>query len=428
MSRSLVLGFAATFFAACSPDGGSTPIDSATSGGAGQGGRAPSLPLSGGTLGAGGQAVSSGGAAVSASGGTGGGGEGGQATAGTAPSGGAGLGGNGVAGATMGGSASQGGTVAGSGGATNGGATVTSGGAPLASGGASAQGGQVAAGGATAPGGGSAALVPANGALLGGFIGAGTIEATEAQLGRKWAIELKYFDWPSDYAPFARSSISAGRIPYVTIEPWTVALDAIASGAQDAVIQSRANGVKALSGKVLLRFAHEMNGNWYPWDGAHNGANAAAAQKYIAAYRHLHDVFTSAGATNVLWVFCPNVDSVPSEGWNAWQNYYPGDAYVDWTCFDGYNWATDTFVSMTARIYPGLAAKNKPILLGETSTKDVEKAAWLNAILPALETQFPLLKALVWFHVNKENDWRYDSSPGSLAAFKTMANDAYFNP
>ena len=58
--------------------------------------------------------------------------------------------------------------------------------------------------------------------------------------------------------------------------PWNTTLDAIASGSEDATIQSRAAGVKGLSGRVLVRFAHEMNGNWYPWDGFHNGASASA--------------------------------------------------------------------------------------------------------------------------------------------------------
>jgi beta-mannanase len=254
------------------------------------------------------------------------------------------------------------------------------------------------------------------------------LRAVETQVGRQFPIHLGYFDWSLDFTSFARTDLAAGRIPYVTIEPFNMSLDKIASGSEDAVIRARATSVKGLSGKILLRFAHEMNGNWYAWDGYHNGANAAAAQKYVAAYRHLHDVFKDAGATNVLWVFCPNVDSVPSESWNQWSNYYPGDQYVDWMCFDGYNWGTDTFESMTSRIYPGLAAKGKPIMLGETSTKDVEKATWISAILPAMKSRFPLLKALVWFNVNKENDWRFDSTTNSRSAFVTMAKDPYFNP
>jgi beta-mannanase len=254
------------------------------------------------------------------------------------------------------------------------------------------------------------------------------LATVESQIGRKVAIHLGYFDWALDYTSFAQASIAAGRIPYITVEPWDVSIDDIASGKQDSVIQARAASTKGLSGKVLLRFAHEMNGNWYKWDGYHNGSNEAATAKYVAAYRHVHDVFSKAGVSNVLWVFCPNVDSVPSESWNQWSQYYPGDNYVDWMCYDGYNWKTDTFASMTSRIYSGLAAKNKPIMLGETSTHDIEKATWINAIIPAMRSQFPLIKALVWFDVKKEEDWRLDSTPGSLSAFITMAKDPYFNP
>jgi beta-mannanase len=180
-----------------------------------------------------------------------------------------------------------------------------------------------------------------------------------------------------------------------------------------------------------------MNGNWYPWDGSHNGASAAAATKYIAAYRHVHDVFSGAGATNVLWVFSPNVDSVPGDAWNQWSNYYPGDGYVDWMGFDGYNWGTvmtgtswRTFTNMTSAIYAGLAAKGKPIMIPETASTELggDKGAWITAVLPALKTSFPAIKALVWFHMNKETDWRIDSSPQARDAFVPMARDAYFNP
>jgi hypothetical protein len=34
----------------------------------------------------------------------------------------------------------------------------------------------------------------------------------------------------------------------------------------------------------------------------------------------------------------------------------------------------------------------------------------------------------VWFHVDKETDWRIDSSPGSLAAFVTMGQEPLMNP
>jgi len=48
--------------------------------------------------------------------------------------------------------------------------------------------------------------------------------------------------------------------------------------------------------------------------------------------------------------------------------------------------------------------------------------------LPALKASFPAIKAFVWFHMNKETDWRVDSSAAARAAFVTAAGDAYFNP
>ena len=165
--------------------------------------------------------------------------------------------------------------------------------------------------------------------------------------------------------------------------------------------------------------------------------NAAAATKYIATYKHIHDLFTAAGATNVLWIFCPNVDSVPGDAWNQWSNYYPGDTYADWVGLDGYNWGTSTatgtwgtFSAMVGRIYTGLAAKGKPIMIPETASTELggDKAAWIVAIVSALKGTYPGIKALVWFDMNKETDWRFDSSATALAASKTMATDPYFNP
>jgi beta-mannanase len=151
----------------------------------------------------------------------------------------------------------------------------------------------------------------------------------------------------------------------------------------------------------------------------------------------VHDIFTAAGATNVLWVFSPNVDSVPGDAWNQWSNYYPGDDYVDWTAFDGYNWGTvqagsswRSFTAMTGTIYAGLTAKGKPIMIPETASAEQggDKAAWIADILPSLRTSFPGIKAFVWFHMNKETDWRVDSSPQARDRFVTLARDAYFNP
>jgi hypothetical protein len=399
--------------------GGSTGAAGAagTTGAAGAAGAAPGgatgLSGSGGGAGAGGSSASGGGG-IGADGGRGGAGAGGGAGGPSGTTGSSGNGGSGTAG--------------------RGGAGASAGAAGTGNGGASGGGG---AGGPVVTG----PLVPAQGALLGAFVGTGTIAQLDTTLGRKLAISHNFFGWNDDYTSFARSTVSAGYTPLVTWEPWVgstgVSIDDIAAGRHDSMIRSRAQSIAGIGQRVFLRWGHEMNGNWYPWDGAHNGASASAPPKYIAAYRHIHDQFVSAGASNVIWVFCPNVDSVPGDAWNQWSNYYPGDAYVDWMAFDGYNWGTvqtgsswRTFASMTGTIYPTLAAKAKPIMIAETASTELggDKGAWIAGILPALSASFPSIKAFVWFHVNKETDWRIDSSAASREAFVTMARDRYFNP
>ena len=343
-------------------------------------------------------------------------------------------------------SGGAGGATGGAPGGAGGAPGVGGGGGVAGTGGTGGTGGRGGTGGAGTGGGGaggssSSLLVPATGTLLGAFVGTGTFAGFETTLGRKLAIIHTFVGWMDDYTTRLPGDLAGGRIPLITWEPWQngvgAPLDGIISGVYDAMIQSRAQAVKGLGQQFFLRWGHEMNGNWYPWGGANNGASAAATAKYIAAYRHVHDIFVSAGATNVLWIFCPNVDSVPGDAWNQWSNYYPGDAYVDWMGFDGYNWGTvqatstwQSFPAIAARIYAGLAAKGKPIMIPETASAELggDKAAWIAGILPSLETSFPAIKAFLWFEMNKETDWRIESSPAAQSAFTTMANDSYFNP
>src|SRR5262249_29315432 len=146
-------------------------------------------------------------------------------------------------------------------------------------------------------------------------------------------------------------------------------------------IHARAKGAKAIAKKFFLDFAAESNGEeaWSKND----------PKLYVSAYRHIHDIFVAEGATNVVWAWCPNVTD--TDGTNkTTMDYYPGDAYVDWTGVDGYNWGTiygdpwQSFQEVFAKIYPLLAAKGKPILIGEMASTEMggDKAKWIDAIVP----------------------------------------------
>ena len=118
-------------------------------------------------------------------------------------------------------------------------------------------------------------------------------------------------------------------------------LDSIISGSHDDFITQFAEGIASYPHTVFLRWGHEMNVNQYSWAGYCNGANAEATTKFVAAYRHIHDIFMQQGATNVKFVWSPNYQSFPDsagDGWNDIENYYPGDDYVDWIGVVGYNW------------------------------------------------------------------------------------------
>ena len=271
--------------------------------------------------------------------------------------------------------------------------------------------------------------------------------------GRKMKVALVYRDWASSVpGSSAAEHVANGRIPYITWEPWywsgatAPTLDAIASGAEDAKIRAAAQGVKSFGHRVFFRFAHEMNGNWYPWDGYHNGRDPS---KYVRAYRRVVDVFRAEGVTNAAFVWTPNWESVPRESWNDFRNYYPGDAYVDWVGSDGYNrylasWkplaaifdcdqsAASTRCANVYRAYP-----HKPYMIGETSSIEdpndpTRKARWIDEGRAYIKASMPNLKAFVWFHRGPKSsesiDWRINTSQPALDAFRQFAADPFFNP
>lgn len=285
-------------------------------------------------------------------------------------------------------------------------------------------------------------LVPPSGALLGAFVSstgtgwaADDVTAREAQLGRNFDIDHRFQNWTTPFPTLADGwDIQSGRVPMVTWQPNTTTLDAINAGASDDLLRARARDVAAFGQPMFLRFGHEMNADWYPWGGVNNNTTGRqdGPTKYIAAWRHVHDLFVAAGATNAVWVWCPNRSSIPNLAWNRAQNYYPGDAYVDWVCIDGYNrdatkWRS--FTTLFSAIYTTYAGR-KPIMIGETSSVEGgagQKAKWINDAATAMQRRFPSVAAFVWFDTQKNGlDLRIDSSASSLEAFRSLALNPYF--
>jgi hypothetical protein len=226
---------------------------------------------------------------------------------------------------------------------------------------------------------------------------------------------------------------NAGSLSLADMSTGSVALRTIANGSYDTALRTWAQGAKAWGHPFFLRPDWEMNGGWFPWGTTASNQNTPA--DYVAAWQHMRQVFDSVGATNVTWVWCPNLEysgSVP------YSQLYPGDAYVDWTCLDGYNKGTSStsFANLYTQSYNDLLklAPTKPIMIGEVSSLEYGggKAAWTaDALATQLPQHFPQVKALVWFNWRiYENggwaNWEMESSPSSQAAFAAAIDTPYY--
>src|SRR5207244_3541583 len=134
----------------------------------------------------------------------------------------------------------------------------------------------------------------------------------------------------------------------------------ILAGQYDDYIHSWARAAKAFQKPLFLRFAHEANGNWYPW--------GQSSEDYKKMWIHVHDIFAQEGADNVLWVWSPNNTDPNGELGDVLQ-YYPGNNYVDWLGFSAFNWGNSseksrwlTFKQISYPIYAQLSLLNKPIM------------------------------------------------------------------
>ena len=262
------------------------------------------------------------------------------------------------------------------------------------------------------------------------------IDSFSTLVGQKPGVIHWFQDWAMEFDPsYMDAAVSREAMPLVTWEPWRFgegtgqseyALKRIINGKHDAYIRQWATAAAAWGKPFLLRFAHEMNGDWTSWSPRINGNTSA---EFISAWRRVHDIFRRKGATNAKWVWSPVAHY---EGAIPFKRVYPGNAYVDWVGFSGYNWGKtrdwsswQSFSDIFGKSYDIAGdITSKPIIISEVASteSDGNKAAWIRkAFLEDIQGKFPRIKAVVWFDANKENDWRVNSSSGSLDAYKEVA-------
>jgi len=199
-------------------------------------------------------------------------------------------------------------------------------------------------------------------------------------------IAVYYSSWWEPFrVPFAQAAKAHHATPMVQIEPKDVSLASIAAGRYDPYVRAYARAVRSFRQPVILAFGHEMNATWYSWGFGHT-----PAADFVAAWRHIHQVFAAVGARNVRWLWTVNVVGPQA---NAIKGWWPGAEYVTWVGIDGH------YFQPSIRF---------PALFGATLG------------------QIRKLTSEVWFDV-KGHNLRIEHHPAAIAAFR-QAVSKYFKP
>lgn len=222
----------------------------------------------------------------------------------------------------------------------------------------------------------------------------------------------------------------------------TYALTTIVAGQHDAYLHQWAKAAAAAKRSFLVRFNPEFN-----LPGSIYGDRPALL---TSAWKYVVNLFRADDATNVSWHWCPNVCAPAGSGAKQstapelLQQYYPGDAYVDWTGFDCYNarqpgnpWMTfsqlmDGFAGWLGPTYATIAAiaPTKPMLLGEIACwDDARKPAWILDMLATIASgKYPLLRGFSWFDWNGGTSSAWPLTGDALAAFQLGVSSPVYLP
>ncbi len=211
------------------------------------------------------------------------------------------------------------------------------------------------------------------------------------------------------------------------------------NGRHDDYLKRIAAAARRYPHRVFVRPWPEMNGDWQSFQPTPGGArpHGGTYREFIKAWRHVVTYFREHRATNLRWVFNPTADTYA--GTTPVKAIWPGRRYVDVLGLDGFNWGTDagwgqwrSFPDIFLAQYRKLTALHPtaPVWICEVASKEPltndgapidlfhDKGAWIRRMFDY--RGMSRIKALVWFHADKERDWRINSSPGALSAIRSL--------
>jgi hypothetical protein len=309
------------------------------------------------------------------------------------------------------------------------------------------------------------ALAPEAGVLAGVNLdwGEQTLEQYAATLGRAPAVAVSFAPFPfSDQdaanVEAAKDQVRAhGGILLLTLEPHD-GLAAVTQAATDE-LAGMLDGYNRQGVPVIVRFAHEMNGSWYPWgqqpqaykaafgrvaDSVHRLAPGSAmmwAPNYGGGYPFTGGQYQARPTTIAHHLLDTDHDGNLDNTDDPYAPYYPGDEAVDWVGMSLYHWGNTypwganevpedgKFLGQLTGTYVGAGGddtavpdfyaqygqdRNKPVAIPETAalyvpsaggedeegqgTELAVKQAWWRQLFdPTIPEDYPQLKMVNWF-------------------------------
>lgn len=248
---------------------------------------------------------------------------------------------------------------------------------------------------------------------------------------------------------YAKAIRNLGSIPMITWEPWLNDFDreshqlspvenpnlegmkAIANGDYDFYIEKWTQDIITYGDPVFIRFGHEMNDPYrYPWGPQNN-----SPEDFIAAWKHVVDVFQDYNVDNVIWVWAPHPAHL------HYKEYYPGNDYVDWVGVGALNYGTVaswskwwSFDEIFGNYYQWLDMIDKPQMITELGSLKVggDRLKWFANTFDRLPAKYPRIKALVFFNnsndyitLNKSLDWSIKNDTLTCRAIKATIDSTW---
>jgi beta-mannanase len=260
------------------------------------------------------------------------------------------------------------------------------------------------------------------------------INEFENNSGKKLALVVFSNDWYNGISfPGSKANIikQNNAVPIIRIAPWNsngqnlsnagpYTMSNILNGQHDAALIQWANAARTFGSPILADFGYEPNNNYFPW-------SKQGAAMYIDAYRHIVNIFRQQNATNVYFVYHPDMGSNPDN----MKKWYPGDKYIDWILASAYGEGNDTgCIGILNRSYNQLTAisPSKPLGIEEWGIGSPSDTK--NTLDSLAQNKFPKIKILSIWNEGPAGgkDRRIERSPEMLNAYRSGIANSFYLP